>query len=1562
MTAVHSDRPAGRTVRGSPGTSHELGFTAGLLTLAVLVLLGLTISPALPGSAVAVHHPPEGVPPSVSPSLAWTVGALAHSVPQPVPYPELGEGLAGARSVGPAQLVSASDPLGTAPILVALNFTNSTQLGPLLRGLSDPRSPEYRQFLSHPEFDREFGGNPSVYRSLVGYFASFGVTQLTTHPDRLTISFQVTPPQVRSIFHTQLMEYRSSSDRPFFAPASAPMLPAPVIPFVSEVVGLSNYSAYLLQPTAAHALIPAGTTAASVAGGPATPTARPVIPATAPSPGSGTNPFAPTTVAGLTFPEPVHFGVAGSNCAVVTCGQMILGSELQVAYNETGIFQKFGYPVNATVVAMLWTDPVCNANTTSCNSNGLYNSFCGSLPTGSYAWDFYMPDVNTYWNYTLPAGEPLPRAVPMAITGAGTYAYPAGSHGYSAACDDQEAEGENTLDVAMAGAMAPGANVIDVFGQGATTTTLTTEFSDILSPSASEFATTGGFDTARNLAALGNTSAIANSWTGGNLGKTPAWVNDLKEAQALGITILASSGDSGNNVLGGPAENSYNSFGAVAVGGTTIVVNPATLHRTADHLFSKAAPFDGTGGGEIVWYEPKGKVAGFGATYGSVGGVTSSSTNYAPKWENASADAHSVIGHIALLGAGRGEPDISAIANDTLVDVEIGHFSANVTCTVTASCRAVGPLPGNPAVEHGWTYFVGTSISDQVASGLLGTVDYALHTLNEPKVGDLNPTIYPQGQLQYTSKLTLHPFKDVTVYHNAEPAAIYGAFAGWDADTGWGVLDAGNFSQNMIDYALTFTEAGLAPGTSWSVTLTPSVGDVGCTVSGTTCSNPTTLSSTGATIVFSVPYGSYTFRVAPVGGSPATPSSGTVAVRGASASVGVSFALGEYGVTFTESGLPGGTAWSVTLGGVPAGSTTSAISFVEPNGSYPYSVGAVPGFRATPTGGTVSVHGAPVSIGIAFSAVTYSVGFSESGLPPGLSFEVTLGGSPRSVTTDGGTDSLAFSEPNGSYAYAIGPVAGWSQSTLASHGTVVVNGAAITEPTLAYTSVTYSVTFTETGLPSGTGWSVTVNGDAQSSHTTSLAFSETNGTYPYTVGAVAGYRATPASGSAIVSGSPITIGISFSPVAYPITFSEVGLPVGTTWSVTLAGTPESSTVSSIVFSAANGTYAFAVGSVAGYSASPSAGSVAVAGSPVNVPITFTVVRYSVAFEETGLPSGTGWSVTLAGVPGSATGSSIVFSEPNGTYAYSVGPVAGYSAAPSGGSVTVSGAPQSVGIAFTRTTHTTTYAVTFAESGLPSGTSWTVTLNGSTVTSVGSTVGFTEANGSYGFSLGGVAGFTAIPASGTATVAGAPVTIPIAFSPVLYSVTFTESGLATGSSWSVTLNGVLRSATTASIGFSEANGSYAFSIGTVAGYTATPSSGTVTVAGAPVSQPVAFAAGAYTVTFTEKGLSSGKTWSVTLAGVVHSSATTSISFSEPNGHYYYTVAIVGMQVPLPASGTATVNGANVGVSITFSSVITLGGVGPSGATFGPVFAPAQAQSPPRAVDAPAGARDSRPAFF
>ncbi|MCI4366008.1 MAG: PQQ-binding-like beta-propeller repeat protein [Thermoplasmata archaeon] len=78
------------------------------------------------------------------------------------------------------------------------------------------------------------------------------------------------------------------------------------------------------------------------------------------------------------------------------------------------------------------------------------------------------------------------------------------------------------------------------------------------------------------------------------------------------------------------------------------------------------------------------------------------------------------------------------------------------------------------------------------------------------------------------------------------------------------------------------------------------------------------------------------------------------------------------------------------------------------------------------------------------------------------------------------------------------------------------------------------------------------------------------------------------------------------------------------------------------------------------------------------------------------------------------------------------------------------------------------------------------------------------------------------------------------SPVTGStVTFTESGLPAGHPWYVRLGGALNSSKTSQIGFSEPNGSFAFAVGAISGFTATPGSGLVTVSGSTQSVPISF---------------------------------------------------------------------------------------------------------------------------
>jgi len=101
------------------------------------------------------------------------------------------------------------------------------------------------------------------------------------------------------------------------------------------------------------------------------------------------------------------------------------------------------------------------------------------------------------------------------------------------------------------------------------------------------------------------------------------------------------------------------------------------------------------------------------------------------------------------------------------------------------------------------------------------------------------------------------------------------------------------------------------------------------------------------------------------------------------------------------------------------------------------------------------------------------------------------------VAADDGTLTDTFQLPN------------WFVASYSVTATGAMSGTATT------TFTDGSLQFAETGLPSGTSWSVTWNGNTQSFTTNTIVFGgPAAGPFSYTVGSVTGYTASPASGSA----------------------------------------------------------------------------------------------------------------------------------------------------------------------------------------------------------------------------------------------------------------------------------------------------------------------------------------------------------------------------------------------------------------------------------------------------------------
>ena len=320
-----------------------------------------------------------------------------------------------------------------------------------------------------------------------------------------------------------------------------------------------------------------------------------------------------------------------------------------------------------------------------------------------------------------------------------------------------------------------------------------------------------------------------------------------------------------------------------------------------------------------------------------------------------------------------------------------------------------------------------------------------------------------------------------------------------------------------------------------------------------------------------------------------------------------------------------------------------------------------------------------------------------------------------------------------------------------------------------------AVYFNEVGLPSGTSWSVTLNGTTYSTTNTWLVLDASPGTSTFSIPAVAGYSSTPTTGS-VTGGTVLSTNetIFFSlippkPQYYAITLSETGLPTNTTWSATFNGVAQSGSATSLAYSVTKGVYNYQVGTVSGYSASPTSGSVNVTGN-YTLWITFTNLNppkptYTVTIQESGLASGANWTASFNGVPQTANaGAALTYTTFSGTYSFAVNGVAGYTVNPASGSVSISG-NYTISVTFTPVK----YTVTVEEGGLSGGVVWSATVNGVTQSTAGPSLTFSETNGTYGYSVATISGYTLSCGSGTSgsvTVSGSDVTVGCQFTQVV----------------------------------------------------------------------------------------------------------------------------------------------------------------------------------------------------
>src|SRR5208337_1994773 len=110
--------------------------------------------------------------------------------------------------------------------------------------------------------------------------------------------------------------------------------------------------------------------------------------------------------------------------------------------------------------------------------------------------------------------------------------------------------------------------------------------------------------------------------------------------------------------------------------------------------------------------------------------------------------------------------------------------------------------------------------------------------------------------------------------------------------------------------------------------------------------------------------------------------------------------------------------------------------------------------------------------------------------PSGTNVWTNAGSLSISVTANTGYSFSSWSSSTSSITFASSSSAS-TTATIHAPGTITANFAKVT---------TYTVTFTESGLPSSTSWTVTFNNQPKSSTTSTITFTGiTSGSYKWTV-------------------------------------------------------------------------------------------------------------------------------------------------------------------------------------------------------------------------------------------------------------------------------------------------------------------------------------------------------------------------------------------------------------------------------------------------------------------------------
>jgi hypothetical protein len=138
-----------------------------------------------------------------------------------------------------APLVGALESSAVVSLAIGLPLHNAKELDSLAREVSDPKSPNYRKFITPDETVKRFSPSVSDYAALTAFARAQGLTVDRTYGNRYLLDVSGTVEVVQKAFHVKLNHYRRPDGTVFFAPDREPSLDFDLS--VSYISGFENY-------------------------------------------------------------------------------------------------------------------------------------------------------------------------------------------------------------------------------------------------------------------------------------------------------------------------------------------------------------------------------------------------------------------------------------------------------------------------------------------------------------------------------------------------------------------------------------------------------------------------------------------------------------------------------------------------------------------------------------------------------------------------------------------------------------------------------------------------------------------------------------------------------------------------------------------------------------------------------------------------------------------------------------------------------------------------------------------------------------------------------------------------------------------------------------------------------------------------------------------------------------------------------------------------------------------------------------------------------------------------